>query len=377
MLANESTANSRTSVGTEGPLVTFAVIAYNQENYIREAIEGAFSQNYPFLEIVVSDDCSDDETFSIMEEMVSSYEGPHKLVLNRNDNNLGICGHYNKAIGMSSGDLVVLAAGDDISFPNRTKVLLQSWLKYGRPGLIVSGFEIIDSDGSVSTNQRLTQSEVADSPIFSPPTQRCRNEFLFEKAKFEFCGATQAVSKDLNVKFGDIDERAKMEDASNSFRSLLCGGRLYIPEKLLKYRVHDSSISYAINSKKTNSFREQESKFRDLARFKILSYRTFPKDLEVGKDLGLLDAEEFRSLSDRIAVKTDQLEWIVNWWGLSIVAKLKMYFGVIRKVGTKPQKRWARKRFLGLKSTALILKFKRAIRSNWIKRTSYPNQTER
>ena len=57
----------------ERPLVTFALFAYNQERYIREAVEGAFAQTYEPLEIILSDDCSTDRTFEIMQEMVANY----------------------------------------------------------------------------------------------------------------------------------------------------------------------------------------------------------------------------------------------------------------------------------------------------------------
>ena len=43
---------------TGAPLVTFALFAYNQERYVREAVEGAFAQTYQPLEIILSDDCS-------------------------------------------------------------------------------------------------------------------------------------------------------------------------------------------------------------------------------------------------------------------------------------------------------------------------------
>jgi hypothetical protein len=48
----------------ERPFVTFALFVYNQEKYIREAVEGAFSQTYEPLEIILSDDCSTDRTFN-------------------------------------------------------------------------------------------------------------------------------------------------------------------------------------------------------------------------------------------------------------------------------------------------------------------------
>jgi len=41
----------------ERPLLTFALFGYNQEQYIREAVEGAFAQTYSPLEIILSDDC--------------------------------------------------------------------------------------------------------------------------------------------------------------------------------------------------------------------------------------------------------------------------------------------------------------------------------
>ena len=63
------------NIPDERPLVTFALFAYNQEQFIREAVEGAFAQTYEPLEIILSDDCSTDRTFEIMQEMASACEG--------------------------------------------------------------------------------------------------------------------------------------------------------------------------------------------------------------------------------------------------------------------------------------------------------------
>ncbi len=54
------------------PLVTFALFAYNQEQYIREAVEGAFSQTYEPLEIILSDDCSSATRFILSERQVET-----------------------------------------------------------------------------------------------------------------------------------------------------------------------------------------------------------------------------------------------------------------------------------------------------------------
>lgn len=125
----------------EHPLVTFALFAYNQERFIREAVEGALAQTYSPLEIVLSDDSSSDGTFRIMEECVSTYSGPHQVVLNRNASNLGIADHINTILSLCKGDLIVMAAGDDISYSERVAVLIDTWLKNAKPvAWFASGF---------------------------------------------------------------------------------------------------------------------------------------------------------------------------------------------------------------------------------------------
>ncbi|WP_417377440.1 glycosyltransferase family 2 protein [Gimesia maris] len=109
-----------TSTSSE-PTVTFVVLTYNQERYIENAIKSAFSQTYSPLEILISDDCSTDKTFEIARRLVDEYEGPHLVRLNRNRKNLGIGGHISKISELANGSWIFLAAGDDVSMPERTE----------------------------------------------------------------------------------------------------------------------------------------------------------------------------------------------------------------------------------------------------------------
>src|SRR4051794_16250166 len=102
------------------PLVTFAVFSYNQEPFIRQAVRAALDQTYARLQIVLSDDSSSDGTFDAMRQMAAEYRGDHQITLNRNDKNLGIGGHIRKLAELAKGEVIVIAAGDDISFPERT-----------------------------------------------------------------------------------------------------------------------------------------------------------------------------------------------------------------------------------------------------------------
>ena len=99
-------------------LVSLCIITYNQEKYIRETIRGALSQDYPNLEIVISDDNSTDSTFRIIKEMTDGYVGPHSLIINQNSPNKGIIEHVNRVVfELSHGDYIMLSGGDDVCMP--------------------------------------------------------------------------------------------------------------------------------------------------------------------------------------------------------------------------------------------------------------------
>ena len=103
------------------------VLAYRQQGFVRAAIEGAFAQTYSPLEIVLSDDASPDGTFAVMQEMAAAYSGPHRVVLNRNEKNLGLTAHVSRVMALATGDFVVQNAGDDVSHPERVARLVAAW----------------------------------------------------------------------------------------------------------------------------------------------------------------------------------------------------------------------------------------------------------
>lgn len=136
-----------TTRGAEPPLVTFALFAYNQEAYIREAVEAALTQSYSPLEIILSDDCSTDGTFAIMEELVAAYSGPHRVRAVRTPQNLGLIQHVLLRGREAAGAIVVLAAGDDVSLPHRVAVLAKAFTP--ETGAAYSLCDQIDEHGAL------------------------------------------------------------------------------------------------------------------------------------------------------------------------------------------------------------------------------------
>src|SRR6056297_302741 len=128
--------------------VSILMLAYNQELYIGEAVKGALSQECDNLEIIISDDCSSDSTFSIIESIVEDYRGPHEVKINRNPRNFGLSSHVNHLIEMSGGDLILLLAGDDISLSNRAAVSRKAFEEVEGLSMISTGASEIDQNGN-------------------------------------------------------------------------------------------------------------------------------------------------------------------------------------------------------------------------------------
>ena len=93
------------------PKISVLVICYNQEQVISRAIDSLLAQNDYIYEICVSDDCSKDRTWEILQEYSRQYPG--LFVLNRNEPNVGIFENIEKTWTMPSGELIYNLSGDD------------------------------------------------------------------------------------------------------------------------------------------------------------------------------------------------------------------------------------------------------------------------
>ena len=218
------------------PLVSFVLLAYNQEKYIREAVEGAFSQTYSPLEIILSDDCSSDRTYEVMEDMALHYDGPHKVILNRNPKNFGIGAHVNRVNELGSGQLIIAAAGDDISADQRVQRLVSKWMQDPiKIHLLYSDCEKISNNGEfLSLEGTYKDLDLIKSFIEN-------DEVML--------GAVCAWSRVCVERFGPLLDCIHHEDAVFPFRAAVLGEIAYVPEALVKYRVLAGSTVQGLGRK--------------------------------------------------------------------------------------------------------------------------------
>ena len=97
------------------PLVTVIVITYNSAKYVIDTLESIKRQNYDNIQLVISDDCSKDETFKICSDWIkinNSFSGGATIC--STNINKGISGNYNNGLRFANGKYVKYIAGDDM-----------------------------------------------------------------------------------------------------------------------------------------------------------------------------------------------------------------------------------------------------------------------
>ena len=218
------------------PLVSFILFAYRQAHLVREAVESAFAQNYSPMEILLSDDASLDGTYQIMQSMAAEYRGPHRIMLNRNERNMGLTSHFNRAMSLVHGEFIVVAAGDDRSRPNRVEVLVQAWLELGRPrGSLYSTMDEIDPQGNPLHAYNKPQ------PPPTPLPQWAKRPYAL------IYGASHAFHPDVYFLFGPLQDGRMIEDNPMAIRALALDGIFAVKQPLVSYRRHADNIASRVN----------------------------------------------------------------------------------------------------------------------------------
>jgi glycosyltransferase involved in cell wall biosynthesis len=231
-------SNSKLTNSSESqPLVTFALFAYNQEKYIREAVDSILAQTYSPMQIILSDDCSLDRTFEIMQEIASKYQGNDKIIVRQNTANQRLEDHINTVVTLAEGNWVVVAAGDDISEPDRVSEIMKVVKQYPSVTSVSSDLKVIDSSGIfIHKEQDTNTDDNIKISLFSIDDVITDNAILSH-------GATAAYSKKLFTDFAPLPRDSVFEDLILSFRSVLIGKRAYIHKNLVRYRSHENQIT--------------------------------------------------------------------------------------------------------------------------------------
>ena len=241
---------------------SIVLLCYRDAPYIRAALESALAQTVP-CEIIVSNDASDDGTFELAQELIANYRGPHRVSLRRNPQNLGVTAHLNAVVPLTRGDIVVMMAGDDISYPHRVATLLEAFERHPGAMVVGSDFDGIDEGGRTREVSFRPRPEIFGLPYY-----------VKEGRLIGLLGAAMAFRREVFERFGPV--QGQIEDNALSLRGALLGDCVNLRRPLIQYRQHPDSVSADVFARHEPPLLRRQRRYERTIRF----YRGTADDLE-------------------------------------------------------------------------------------------------
>lgn len=213
------------------PLVSVAIITYNQKEFLRECIESCLNQDYQNFEIVVADDGSSDGTHEMLLGYEDKYPSIFKLILSVE--NKGITANSNSAHFACSGKYIAWMGGDDLMMPGK----LSKQVKFMEENLYCS----------ISYHDHIVFDSFSGKDLcLSSEKTKPREGGLEVLVKYGcFNGGSSTMVRRSSTPVHGFDSRLiYSSDWLYWIQTLEGGGNiLHIKEILGKYRVHGNNIT--------------------------------------------------------------------------------------------------------------------------------------
>lgn len=203
------------------------MITYNSAKYIIQQIDSILSNLRDNDELIICDDCSNDDTIDI----VKSYKDK-RIKLYVNDHNLGVNGNMNKALSLCKKEIIYLSNADDI------------WLE-GKIDFTIRKF-VDNKITVVSHDLSITDS---DLNVINPSFNTIRNSkpgFFHNLIRNGFCGPGMCFRKEM-LKY-ILPFPNNMPFWFDEWIGLICekhGKALFFNDVYVLWRRHDKCVSFS------------------------------------------------------------------------------------------------------------------------------------
>ena len=151
---------------TKSPFVSVLMPAYNVEPYIKKAIQSILDQTYTDFELIITDDCSTDQTLSIIHSFNDS-----RICCIANPHNLGYADNMNSLFNRAKGKYLVIQDADDYCTENRLQVLVDFLNTHESIAMVGSSYFKIDEQGGkeiILKSEDTTEIETAFIQMVDP-----------------------------------------------------------------------------------------------------------------------------------------------------------------------------------------------------------------
>lgn len=238
-----SNSNSENIRHMDNPLVSIILITYNSSQYVQETLESASAQTYQNIELIVTDDCSTDNTVEICKNWIDKNKKRFvRTELITAEKNAGIAPNCNRGLYAAKGEWIKFIAGDDILNNDCIQKMSEFWPN-SCSTILFSDIELFGNKANSAKGQSILNWIDRCKKIIST-TKEPKQQFK-ELLNGNFVIAPSVIMKKstlLNI--GSFDEEIKLiEDYPLWIKATKHGYSIdYIDVKLVRYRIEDSSV---------------------------------------------------------------------------------------------------------------------------------------
>jgi len=226
------------------PLVSILIPAYNQTNYLEEALNSALNQSYRNTEIIICDDSTTCDVQNLVNQyMIKS----NKIKYISNGGPSGLKGQINigKCFTAASGEYISYLLHDDLFNSNKIDKMINYFLYDPTLSLITSYRKMINKNGDYLNDNFRTICQYPNDICLTG--DEAGRKILFSMINY-IGELTTAMFKRKSVDFDIIDyDKYKiycLSDISLWLKLLRKGNMIYISEPLSKFRIHESQNTY-------------------------------------------------------------------------------------------------------------------------------------
>ena len=214
-------------------LISVVIPVFNAQEYIENTVDSVINQEYKNWELIIIDDCSTDDSLSIVETKYKSNKKIEIIKLERNSG--GPAKPRNIGIKNSNGDFIAFLDQDDIWDNDKLRICCNSICD--NVDFIYHDMMRVVAENDYSVKQKILPSRQLEQPVLI-------DLLINDNA---ILNSSAMVRRSLLVKIGDINESKKIiasEDYNTWLRiAKITDNFLYIPKVLGSIFVHSSGAS--------------------------------------------------------------------------------------------------------------------------------------
>lgn len=272
-------------------VVSVIVVTFNSSKFIEETLNSITLQNWPEIELIITDDCSNDNTVAICREWIKKHERRFvRTHLITSPINTGTTSNLNRGLSAAKGEWIKFCAGDDALMPNCIEDNLKHIAENPEIKVLFSYCRMYLEETTEDCFTSLNPKEYPSHIMTNKITAKEQHKLLLVTNRIPFAPSA-FIHVDTLINYGGIDVESSYSEDYQMWLSLTGNDvKLYFMEKeTMKYRIHANSLS-----KQNREFIVNPIYFKAELGLRNISFPYIPWDLRFSKRHSLFVNQIFR-----------------------------------------------------------------------------------